>query len=199
MNKKEKLALFLGMLSGDGCLSITSNREGYRQYPIQFYNNDKEKVELFDNLFYDLFGIHGNIHSRKRPNRKEIWEFKKLSVKITKELREIGFPEGVKRDILRIPYMIKNGTKKQKLAFIYGIIITDGSLKKNRGLMFHLGSKLFIKDLSLLISEFTGKIKPVREFTQRKIYKSYQLYLNKEEKELLLNKSPLGTMVLRQS
>ena len=52
MNKKEKLALFLGMLSGDGCLSISHNGEGYRNYPINFCNTNKEIVKLFDDLFF---------------------------------------------------------------------------------------------------------------------------------------------------
>ena len=44
MNKKEKLALFLGMLSGDGCLPIKHSGEGYRDYVIQFYNCNKDLV-----------------------------------------------------------------------------------------------------------------------------------------------------------
>jgi len=33
MNKDEKLALFLGMLSGDGCLSLSHNSRGQKDYP----------------------------------------------------------------------------------------------------------------------------------------------------------------------
>src|SRR3989344_341213 len=100
MDKKEKLALFLGMLSGDGCLSIKHNGEGYRDYPIDFCNTDKNKVILFDNLFYELFGLRGKLSSRQRPDRKLIWHFSKYSVNIVKKLRAMGFPEGVKRDVL---------------------------------------------------------------------------------------------------
>jgi hypothetical protein len=81
MNRSEKLALFLGMLSSDGCLSISHDGAGYRDYPIQFYDNDKEKVEIFGQLFFELFGISGRISSRRRENRKEIWEFLKKSHK----------------------------------------------------------------------------------------------------------------------
>lgn len=198
MNKKEKLALFLGMLSGDGCLSIKHNGEGYRDYPIDFCNTEKEKVILFDNLFYEIYGIHGKISSRQRPNRKLIWHFLKHSVKIVKELKEIGFPEGVKRDVLRIPKMIFNGTDGEKILFIHGVIITDGSLNEKR-LQFHSGSKLFLEDLSNLIGEFIGIVKPVKEYVQREVYRSYQLSLYNVEKDKLLAKCPRATMVLGRS
>lgn len=199
MKKRETLALFLGMLSGDGCLSIKHNGEGYRDYPIQFYNNDKQKVLLFNDLFLKLFGTNGKICSRKRENRQEIWEFLKHSRKIVDYLKSLGFPEGVKRDILRIPTTIKIGTNEEKSAFLSGLIITDGCLRKNGTLSFHLGSKLFLKDVSKLIEDLIGVKKPVKEFIQREKYRSYQLYLNKEERNSLLTICPRATMVLGRS
>ena len=198
MDKEESLALFLGMLSGDGCLSIKHNGEGYRIYPIDFCNTEEEKVRLFNRLFFELFGIEGRISSRKRPNRKEIWTFLKHSKDICQILKKEGFPEGVKRDILRVPNRINNGSQNEKLNFLYGVIITDGSIGKNR-LLFHSGSKLFLEDLSKLISLFIGREKPIKEYIQREIYKSYQLCLNKQEKELILSKCPRATMVLGRS
>lgn len=199
MNKKEELALFLGMLSGDGCLSIGHNGEGYRHYPIQFCNTEKDKVLLFDNLFFELFGIRGKISSRRRLNRKEIWHFLKYSVKIVNELKEMGFPEGLKRDILRIPQIVKSGTKREKLAFVHGVIITDGCIRKDGRITFHTGSKLFLEDISKLIEEFISCEKPVKEFIQKEKYRSYQLYLNKHEGDIILSTSPCATMVLGRS
>ncbi|MCU0642424.1 MAG: hypothetical protein MUF61_02500 [archaeon] len=196
MNKGEKLALFLGMLSGDGCLSIGHNGEGYRDYPIQFYNTDREKVVLFEKLLFELFAVHARIISRRRPNRKEIWELNKKSRATYEKIRDYGFPEGVKRDILRIPEIVKNGTDKEKLHFIQGVLITDGSVNSER-ILFHSGSKLFLEDMSKLIGEFIEIDKPIKGFVQREIYKSYQLCLNKKERDLLLSRCPRGTMVLR--
>lgn len=189
MNKKERMALFLGMLSGDGCLPIGHNGEGYRDYYISFVNTEKKKVILFNQLLYELFGLRGKINSRIRNNRKEIWEIRRYSKKAFYEIRKSGFPEGVKRDILRIPNIINAGTKKEKLAFIYGFIITDGSVGERR-ILFHSGSKLFLKDMSILISKFISVKKPIREFIQREKYKSYQLCLNKQEKHKLLSRMP---------
>ncbi|MDO8564255.1 MAG: LAGLIDADG family homing endonuclease [Nanoarchaeota archaeon] len=197
LTHSEKLALFLGMLSGDGCLIIGHNGEGYRNYPIDFCNTEKEKVLIFQRLFYELFGSEGNIHFRDRPNRKRIWSFRKYSVEIFKRLQKLGFPEGVKRDVLRVLPIIKNGIDSEKLAFLHGLIITDGYQTKEI-LRFHMGSKLFLEDVSVLISKFIGLAKPVKEFSQQNgKYQSYQLYLNKKERDLLLGQH--ATMVLGRS
>lgn len=190
MDKKEGLALFLGMLSGDGCLPIKHSGEGYRDYAVQFYNTDKEIVLLFDRLFFELFGIKGRIRVTKRDNKKDLWEFMKYSKKIVEELKEIGFPEGVKRDILKVPQIIKQGTLNEKGAFVKGALITDGCLRKEGSILFHSGSKLFLEELSNLIGEVIGINKSVRSFTQREKFKSYQLSLNKKEAAVLLSKMP---------
>jgi len=196
MDKGEKLALFLGMLSGDGCLSIKHNGAGYRDYPIDFCNTNREIIDLFASLFKEVFELQGNIYERDRPNRKRIWHVHKHSVKIVNYLKKLGFPEGVKRDKLRVLPIIKEGTENEKIAFISGVILTDGSVSE-RKVLFHLGSKLFLEELSALIGEFTGEIKAVKEYTQKGKYKSYQLCLNKKEKELLLSRR--ATMVLGRS
>lgn len=85
---------------------------------------------------------------------------------------------------------VKEGTRKEKLYFLQGVIITDGYTSEKL-LRFHLGSKLFLEDVSILLSEFIGLIKPVKEFSQQQgKYKSYQLSLNKAEKELVLSMLP---------
>jgi len=197
MNKKEKFALMLGMLCGDGCLPICHSGEGYRDYKVSFCNTDKRLAALFSDLFFDLFGIRGKISVAHRINRKPLYEFWKYSKEIVNNLKEAGFPEGVKRDILRVPKIIFKGSKKEKAMFIYGFLITDGSLRKKGDILFHSGSKLFLEDLSLLISAFTGSKKPIREYVQREVYRSYQLNLNKGETEKLLAVCRRGTMVLR--
>ncbi len=199
MNKKEKFALFLGMLCGDGCLPLCHSGEGYRDYKICFCNTKKELVELFYDLTFELFNLKGKIAKRNRANRICLYDFWKYSKETVLKLRKLGFPEGVKRDVLRIPKMIFRGTKKEKAAFVYGVLITDGSIRKKGDILFHSGSKLFLEDLSLLISEFTGNKKPVKEYVQREVYYSYQLNLNKLETKRILSACRCATMVLGRS
>ncbi len=92
---KEDLALFLGMLSGDGHLCIRTKKEGYQNFSVEFCNTDIKIVKLFDELFYRLFNTKGNFHSRIRENRKEIFEFRKYSKDIFDCISSLGFlPKG---------------------------------------------------------------------------------------------------------
>ena len=190
MNKKESLALFLGMLSGDGCLPIKHNGEGYRDYAVQFYNTDKNLVELFSILHQELFNETGNVRGQKRNNKKELFAFCKYSKETVGKIKSMEFPEGVKRDVLRIPKIIKDGEQTEKLAFIKGFLITDGCIRKNKTIIFHSGSKLFLNDLADLIESIIYIRKPVKEYTQRRIFRSYQLNLNKKETNVLLSNMP---------
>ena len=182
----------MGMLSGDGCLSIGHNGQGYRTYPIDFYNTNRKRVELFSNLFFYLFKEEGKIYSsKKKTNRRQLFNFRKYSVKTYNKLLEMGFPQGVKRDSLRVLDLIKTGSYKEKIYFIKGLCITDGAIKKDRGIMIHLGSKLFIQDVADLIDSLEFGKKKIKEFSQgRGNFKSYQLYLNKVEKRLILSHEP---------
>lgn len=190
MNKGEKYALFLGMLSGDGCLSIKHNGEGYRDYPIQFYNTDIKMVKLFQKLFFDLFKLKSIILVERRNPRKDLYYISKYSKETYNKIKSDGFPEGVKRDKLRILDLIWQGKNSEKILFIFGFLITDGCIRSNNTIIFHSGSKLFLEDLSLLINKFINIKKPIREYVQREKYKSYQLNLNKLETELLLSNMP---------
>ena len=190
MNKKEKLALFLGMLSGDGCLPLQHSGQGYRDYAVRFCNTNKGIVNLFGDLFFKLFGGHGKIRVTRRKDRKDLYEFCKYSKKIVNDLINLGFPEGVKRDILRVPKIINKGTKRERLYFIYGFLITDGCIRKNKTIIFHLGSKLFLQDLTKLINYSIKSNLKIKEYTQKGKYESYQLNLYKEDAARLLRNMP---------
>lgn len=190
MNKKEKLALFLGMLSGDGCLPIKHSGEGYRDYAVQFYNTNKDIMILFQQLLFELFGLNSKIRHTDRENKKRLFEICKYSKDIVNKIKQLGFPEGVKRDILRVPDIIKNGERNEKISFIIGLLITDGCLRKQGSILFHSGSKLLLEDVSELLKEIIGEKKKVNEFIQRDKFKSYQLNLNKQETKSLLSQLP---------
>ena len=190
MNKKEKLALLLGMLCGDGCLPIKHNGEGYRDYAIQFYNTDENVVNLFSDIFFYLFNSEGKIRYSDRKNKQRLFEFCKYSKDIVNKIKKLGFPEGVKRDILRVPSYIKKSSNNEKLFFILGVLITDECIRKKGDILFHLGSKLFLGDLSSLIESIIKVKKKVVEYTQREKFKSYQLNLNIPEAVKLISSMP---------
>jgi hypothetical protein len=190
MNKRQKLALFLGMLCGDGCLPIKHNGKGYRDYAIQFYNTDKKIMILFSKLFNDLFNLKCKINYTDRSNKQRLFEICKYSKFVFIYLKRLGFPEGVKRDVLRVLECIKKANSKEKLAFILVVLITDGSLRKRGDILFHSGSKLFLEDMTKLIKELINKECMIKEYTQNRICRSFQLNLSKTKVRILFKLSP---------
>ena len=76
---------------------------------------------------------------------------------------------------LRIPAIIWNSSRKEKILFLKGFIITDGSIKKYGHVVFHIASKKFLEDISDLIYGLFGLRKPIKEYLQREKFFSYQL------------------------
>ena len=186
---KDDLALFLGMLSGDGHLSIRTKKKGYRCFSVEFCNTDLRLVRLFDELLYKIFNIKGNFHSRIRKERKEIFEFRTYNKDVFDYISSLGFPIGVKKERLRILPIILSGTKIEKEMFLKGVLITDGYIRKKGTILFHSGSKLFLIDLSELIYNLFGAKREVKEYLQREKYFSYQLSLNKKESQKIISAS----------
>lgn len=186
---KEDLALFLGMLSGDGHLAIRTKKAGYKSFSVEFCNTDLKLIKLFDELLYKLFNVRGNFHSRIREGRKEIFEFRTYSKDIFDYISSLSFPIGIKRDKLRILPIIFQGSKREKELFLRGVLITDGSIKESGAIFFHTGSKIFLEDISKLINELYGVKKDIKKYLQRDKFFSYQLNLNKEESQKILSAS----------
>jgi intein/homing endonuclease len=191
LKKSKDLALFLGMLAGDGCLSIKYNGAGYRIYPISFYNTNKKKVELFADLFNILFSIKGRIRCRIRKRKKPLWEFEKYSVHIYKIINsEFGIANGKKAKWVRIPSFILYGGNESKKAFFFGLLITDGCVRKTGDILFHSSSKQLLLDLNQIINDVWSYRKDVKTYLQKDRFVSYQLNLNKAESSLVLSRLP---------
>jgi intein/homing endonuclease len=199
LKKSKEVALFLGMFAGDGCLTIKHNGDGYRIYPVQFFNTRKDYVELFAKLFYNIFGVKGTIFANRRENRKVLWGFRKYSVMIYKIINtDLEISCGKKALTVRIPSFIRNGPKTLKKAFFLGLLITDGGTRSNKELMFHSASKELIYDLRDLIESVWGVHRNIKEYIQREKFRSYQLTLNTRDGSRILNDLPTWhNLVLR--
>lgn len=186
MNKSD-LALFLGMICGDGCLTIRTRKEGYKTYAIEFYNTNLDKINNFLKLFQELFEINGKISCEIKERRKKLYVFRSYSKKVFYEISSLGFPIGLKKYTLKIPPVIWELNKNEKMSFLKGILITDGSIRKNGNALFHMASGDFITDLSDLIYELFGLRKEVKRYMQKGKYSSYQLFLDKKFTQEVLN------------
>ena len=199
IKKSNKLALLLGMFAGDGCLPIKHNGEGYRNYQIAFFNTNKQYVELFEQLFFELFAIKGKIFKRYRSNRKPLWRFEKYSKKLAILFNEeFEIPFGKKALSVFIPSFIKNGDDMLKKHFFLGLSITDGGIRKDGSMIFHAASEKLIQDISVMINDIWGIKKIFKKYLQRNKYVSYQLNLNSKESQKILYSLPRShNLVLR--
>ena len=178
------------MLCGDGCLTTRTRKEGYKTYSIEFFNTNNKMVENFADLFFDLFSERGSITSYIKGTRKRLYVFRKYSHKIFEEITKKGFQRGKKKYKLKIPGFVFRGTYEEKKEFFKGYLITDGCLRKNLSINFHSGGRLFLEDLSKLISDLWGIEKGIKEYAQKERHLSYQLNLNRREADLILSKHP---------
>jgi len=185
----KKLALLLGMLCGDGCLVIrTKSKGGYKCYSTDFCNSNIDLITQFQNLFHELFEIKGNYYPDKRANKKKVvYVFRSYSRDIFDKIADWGFPVGLKKFKLRIPEIVWSMGREEKLLFLKGFSITDGSIKDSGHIVFHIASKRFLEDISNLIYELFELRKPIKEYIQKEKYYSYQLLLNKSEAQEVLS------------
>jgi len=185
----EKLALFSGMLVGDGYISNRKNGFGYPTYSISLFNTKIELVKLFYHLYFDLFGEKGKIGCRKRQGRKDLYQFCKYSkVSFDYVVNDLGIPYGRKAAIVRISKIILGSEKDNvKMYFFLGLLITDGFVNRKGIVGFHMASRNLLVDLNELIKDLWGFDKKIRTVIQKEKYFSYQLNLNKEESKQILS------------
>ena len=179
------------MFIGDGCLSVSRNGEGYRIYPIRFFNTNKKLALLFGNLFSRLFNLEGKLTSVKRKDKAILWMFSKYSVELFKIInKDFEVPCGKKASVVRIPSFILEGDGELKKYFFVGLLITDGSRRKRGDILFHCASKKLMEDLSILIKDLWGFERQVKYYLQQGKFHSYQLTLNKSESSIILAELP---------
>ena len=181
------LALYLGLLVGDGHISNRKNGYGYPTYSINFFNTKLDFVKLFSNLNSELFKKDGKISCRSRINRKDLYQFSIYSRELFDLIvNDYGIPVGKKSHIVRIPKFILNSDILSKKQFFLGLFLSDGFINKKGIVGFHMASKMLLLDMVKLISEVWKFEKSVREVIQREKYFSYQLNLNKAESKHIL-------------
>jgi intein/homing endonuclease len=139
----DNLAYIIGFFQGDGHLK-KEKMGGFQEHSIYFYENSRIFLEKFNELFYQQFGINGNIYfqSNKTGNwytlrccSKPIYFFFKnvLNLRAGKKVRDI-----------KVPDIIKEAESSIQLSFIRGFFDAEGGVgetKKNPWLDIGQASK----------------------------------------------------------
>ena len=114
-----ELAYLFGLIVGDGCLSL--DKSG-RKYRVIFTSADEELLESFEQLMIKYFNILPTDRNQKNRTPQLGYYCKKL----VKFLLDCGFTKTTALD-KKIPDIVKRSSKDCFVAFIQGLMDTDGS------------------------------------------------------------------------
>lgn len=142
----ENLSFFVASIIGDGHLKKD-------KFQISIENSNKELINYIQKICKELFNKSLNIHPIKiRKNRKPTFKLNIDSKSIYNLLNKVfEIPSGKKSNIVKVPYYIKKSNKKIKLAFLKGIMATEGG-KRKRGYGLSTASKELWEDLMKLFN-----------------------------------------------
>jgi len=176
------LLYFLGVVAGDGSLPFKFNDRGKRMYIIEIEKANKDFIlGILKPLAEKLFKIEWSYLTRKRTNRKRVWNLylysKPLYLYLT---RLFDFPTGKKSHKIRIPELVRKLDPEDRLPFIVGIMDTDWGLVGNKNFGTHCASRILLEDIRDAIKHFLNIKLKIRKIIQGK-YTSYQMRVLKSE------------------
>lgn len=172
----QDLSYFLGLIITDGHLQNKS------KYGIYLYTSYEEEKDMILNLIKGLFDYRAYLVFRKfgfnkRINIQIAINSKKLVNCLNKKF---DIPTGNKSLIVRVPKIILNSNRENKINFLRGVIDGDGHITQS-SVHISSGSYLFLLDLKKLL--FDIKIECNAKIEKRRT--CYVLHLNKTESKKL--------------
>ncbi|MBI2628627.1 hypothetical protein HYW74_00925 [Candidatus Pacearchaeota archaeon] len=139
MNKEERLAEFVGVMLGDGCIGIYDCKAGNRikkqyQLKVTLDSRNKEYSDYVYNLIKDILEVEPKPYLKKDENTIDIRVFKKD--KILFILNDIGLELSPKWNRAKIPEKFLD--KNWGLFVLRGLFDTDGSVTRfnNHGIIY---------------------------------------------------------------
>lgn len=118
----------LGVISGDGSLTLSKRKRGGYHYHLRIYSGEKKYLEYLNNLFLNLFGIKGRIKKDERKNSSFYISIQNASIFFYFVMlgSEIG-----KKKIGKVSKIIKDNSEIF-LHFLAGLVDTDGHVSNKR-------------------------------------------------------------------
>jgi intein-encoded DNA endonuclease-like protein len=118
------LAYWVGLLVGDGCVSISKNK---RKQRVDFVNEDQDLLDSFENYLREYFLLDKDENIDRRNRKNNTWEIQYFCKKLVGYLLKCGFTKTTALD-KKIPDVIKKASKEVFIAFLRGLFDTDGSV-----------------------------------------------------------------------
>ncbi|RLD18600.1 MAG: V-type ATP synthase subunit A [Caldiserica bacterium] len=158
----EKLALFLGLITGDGQVKGRS---------IRFYTNDEELKHLFRTLVREIFSL-----STKEYKMKTVDVLIVESPVVKRLLDYFGFPEYKKSKRVGLPKGILSMSKSIMAQFLSGYFLCDGYFNEKRGeIEIATSSKNLFTGLCYLLL-FLG-IKASFKYRKMRNYENWRIFI----------------------
>ena len=127
--KSEKLAEFVGIVLGDGCISKYIKKNHYHYYAVRIVGDSRHDRDYFLNfvkpLIKELFGIDASVYYRKEANTMDLHARSKQLIYF---LLSIGMKDGNKiKNQVGFPKWIWE-KEEYVAACLRGLIDTDGCI-----------------------------------------------------------------------
>ncbi len=139
-------AWFAGAHLGDGSayekkFTYAKSRENWQQkakaygkrFIFKIRAAEREVVERYALFFEKFYHCHAKVVSTVTANNTPVWDFTVASFKASQASELIDGQIGKKTHTLKVPQWIKQEPEKYFLAFLAGLIDTDGTIDKERG------------------------------------------------------------------
>lgn len=184
LSLNKELSFFVATIIGDGHL-----KKNKLQISIEVQN--KKLIEELIEICKSNFNRKFEIHNRNKLG-KEYYSFFIDSKAIYNLLNKtFSIPFGKKSHIVTVPEYVKYSSKKIKLAFLQGIMVTEGG-KRKRGFGLSTASEQLWKDLIILFKEVG-----INTNKDKWIYKKYKkeyygISFRKEYMKLLMRSCRSG-------
>ena len=150
--KEISFSYFLGLLLGDGCLIHAKKSNGRNTCLVQISFRKLKEAKLIRTICIKLFSINPSIY--KGRGCFNLCIFSKPLVFILNKKYDI--PIGKKYAFLRIPEIILEGKKKNKIVFLKGVFDSDGNIylhKARKSVQLRQKSKDFLFQLFNLFGD----------------------------------------------
>ena len=176
---KENLVFFVGTIIGDGHLKKN-------KFQISIELSDNELINYIAKICKNLFDREFNVLPVKlRKGKKQTFTLRIDSKSIYRLLNDVfEIPSGKKSHIVKVPYYIIKANKKIKIAFLKGIMATEGG-KRRRGFGLSTASAQLWMDLDVIFKDVGIPI--LRDSWTHKRYKKkyYGISFREEHMSLL--------------
>jgi hypothetical protein len=155
--KNPKLFYLLGLILGDGCLSISKKSSNRRSFHLQISFKSKHTAYKTKKLVKKLFQIESSVYLG--DGCYNVCTFSKCLIILLNTKFDV--PIGEKYDLLRVPYIVMRNRKVIPF-FIKGLFDSDGNIYQHRGkpaIQLRQKSRSFlvgVKDLLLCVGISIG-------------------------------------------